>query len=652
MPYSFHRPYTRAVQDIQKSIELAQEAVHLVPSDHPRRVDCLHCQILALQENFTATGSIAHFEEAIKSSQETLAVSSPGHPDRAGFLYDLSTQLVRRYEQFGALVDLEEAIHLMQESRENKASNHSLGVSCLQALSDQFGYYFERDNDMDKLNQAINFAKEADALCTNGDMARVSILNSMSLLLGMRFQKTGSQADLTDAIGAQRQALECAPDGYAQRDIILGNLSARMADQYRQTRRMENQAEAIRLCREAIETAPEHHPNRAMYLNRIGTLLKEDGAESIPDGAKNLTPLDYFLEALHHQNSPPLDRIKAGQNAFDSHAMYGKWDKASFVARDTVNLFHLLIPRWLSRDDQQRLLENITHFTSAAASTTLQANGPPTDALEILEAGRGVIASLTADLKADVSRLKQVQPSLHAEYAQLRRHILLPYASSFLHAPESASVIPTKRKTSRRLSTHIATTGFQRAESIKRLEELESKIRSLPEFEHFLERLTPSSYVPLARPGPIVAFNATALRSDAVIVTSDGIDNIHLDRLQFDELRANVTNVIGKNQLARGKLSTKPQRNGELQTIMEWLWDVAVHPVLTRLGLYQGKPPNGPLPRIWWVASGYMGLLPLHAAGTREYTAMDYVVSSYTPTLQVLKFSRERHHNLYLALRI
>lgn len=40
--------------------------------------------------------------------------------------------------------------------------------------------------------------------------------------------------------------------------------------------------------------------------------------------------------------------------------------------------------------------------------------------------------------------------------------------------------------------------------------------------------------------------------------------------------------------------------------------------------------------------SGYIGLLPLHAAGNNTYNAMDYVISSYTPTFQALDFSLQR----------
>jgi CHAT domain-containing protein len=53
------------------------------------------------------------------------------------------------------------------------------------------------------------------------------------------------------------------------------------------------------------------------------------------------------------------------------------------------------------------------------------------------------------------------------------------------------------------------------------------------------------------------------------------------------------------------------------------------------------QPHPGPLPRIWWCATGPLAFLPIHAAGIYSPDAIesqigDYVISSYTPTLSAL----------------
>src|SRR5277367_5748656 len=51
-------------------------------------------------------------------------------------------------------------------------------------------------------------------------------------------------------------------------------------------------------------------------------------------------------------------------------------------------------------------------------------------------------------------------------------------------------------------------------------------------------------------------------------------------------------------------------------------------------------------PRIWWIGSGLLNILPIHAAGYHEApakrTALDRVISSYSPSLKALAYARCR----------
>ncbi|KAL4783420.1 CHAT domain-containing protein [Aspergillus varians] len=639
--------FTRSEDDIQRSIELAQKAVSLVPAERPQSPYCLWHISLALGTRYRVQGSLSDLERSIQVCQNALAAVSLGRLDRFEILYSLSVQLTHRYEQLGALVDLEEAIHLMRETKENIPNSHFGRMACLKTLSDQLGYLFERNKDMSTLTEAVGVANDALELYTDEDITKVSILNSLGLLLRSRFSVTGSLDDLKAAIDVQREALRIIPEQDPERSLVLYNVGVSLADLFRQSREPQYLIEATGIGWEAVSAATESHPNRAMYLNAVGVLFQEYSDHTGSIFAEGRTSADLFTEALRHQNSPPLDRIKAGQNAFHSCVVHEEWNGANVIARDVVKLFPLLVPRWMSRADQQHLLKNISNFTSLAASAALQENGSPKSALEILEAGRGVIAGLTIDLKTDISILQELEPALYREYTQLRRRILLPIASSLSQGTENSQPILTlrgRRKSRSHLPPRITTACPERAEDLKTLEDLEDRIRAVPGFERFLERQSEEDYILLAKSGPIVAFNVTEHRSDAIIITSTSITSIPLKKLHFQDLKVHVPKVIGKNQLSKGGPSTKRKRNQELQNILHWLWDTAVLPILTELQLLvHHDHSDTPLPRIWWVASGYMGLFPMHAAGDGRGTAtMDYVISSYIPTLQVLKFSQMR----------
>lgn len=86
----------------------------------------------------------------------------------------------------------------------------------------------------------------------------------------------------------------------------------------------------------------------------------------------------------------------------------------------------------------------------------------------------------------------------------------------------------------------------------------------------------------------------------------------------------------------------------EIRSVLAWLWDAVVEPILAHLG-YTSAPRDGvPWPRLWWCPVGALAFLPLHAAGHYNFvddsprTALDRVVSSYTPTVRALAHARAR----------
>lgn len=74
----------------------------------------------------------------------------------------------------------------------------------------------------------------------------------------------------------------------------------------------------------------------------------------------------------------------------------------------------------------------------------------------------------------------------------------------------------------------------------------------------------------------------------------------------------------------------------------------AVKPVLQSIGYLKKLKESSALPRLWWVGTGVLGNFLCHAAGdyksrfsTSTEAAINYYVSSYTPTVKALLFSRQ-----------
>jgi hypothetical protein len=169
-------------------------------------------------------------------------------------------------------------------------------------------------------------------------------------------------------------------------------------------------------------------------------------------------------------------------------------------------------------------------------------------------------------------------------------------------------------------------------------------IRQLPGFENFLLGPSITELKELAEHGPIVVFNVSKVRSDAFIIEKQGVRSIQLPSLLPSTLRAMTTRFLKavKRGKGRGYLSARV----EMMKVLEWLWDVAVEPVLVELGFTTTRTLNEDWPRVWWIGSGLLNTLPIHAAGYHDANpprcTLDRIISSYAPSIRSLAYAWER----------
>jgi len=73
----------------------------------------------------------------------------------------------------------------------------------------------------------------------------------------------------------------------------------------------------------------------------------------------------------------------------------------------------------------------------------------------------------------------------------------------------------------------------------------------------------------------------------------------------------------------------------DLSKVLEWLWDVAVGPILDELGFTRPPSHRDGWPSVYWIPSGTVALLPLHATGYHISTqnAIDCVISAHIATV-------------------
>ncbi|MET7645622.1 CHAT domain-containing protein [Streptomyces sp. NPDC005426] len=294
-----------------------------------------------------------------------------------------------------------------------------------------------------------------------------------------------------------------------------------------------------------------------------------------------------------------------------------------------VGLLPGMAPRSLARADQEARLSGGDGLASDAAALALDA-GAPGRALALLEQGRGVLLAQGLENRADVSRLRELDPARAAEFELIRDQLSGPPPLSPPQDAHEASAIAETR--------HALT---------RRWNQLLPEVRRLPGLENFLHPPAVPELVAAAAEGPVVVVNVSIYRCDALVVTADaGIDVVPLPGLTLNTTMARAAEFVGGIETAYGGngVDDAVAMMRTLSATLGWLWDTIAAPVLDHLGL-DAEPADGdPWPRLWWCPTGWLSFLPLHAAGRGEPDSgtwvMDRAVSSYTPTLRALVRAR------------
>jgi len=327
------------------------------------------------------------------------------------------------------------------------------------------------------------------------------------------------------------------------------------------------------------------------------------------------------LRAWNCTNAIPFTRVRASTQALRLFQDQGDYRRAYELSLRAIDLLPRVHNRSLNRQDQQYVVSLFSGLATNACSIALQIQEPPERALELLERGRGVILSLLIDDRSDTSELKKTYPQHCALYENLRLEVNTPINNI---ADQLLREMTLKR----------------RANAIEELNKCLKEIRQLPEFGQFQKGLTTKQMQQASAEGSIVVVNITDIRSDAVIVSTDGFKAIPLPDLDASQARG----WIRQDLTATSSRSGGPKNKAYFQ-FLSWLWRGCVKLVLEEL-CYTTQPSTDQLPRIWWIGTGLGSSFPFHAAGDHSAGTMESaysrVISSYSPTIKALVYARER----------
>jgi hypothetical protein len=568
--------------DLNKSIELAEEAV------------------AASRQ----AGTILHYEQGT-------IVEEAG--DATHILNTLCGRLEERFKVKGSLADLNRAIDIWTKLVEAVPLEKSQGArpTWLSNLSSGFLRRYEQseNGEPDDLRRSIDLSREALESIGDKDPKREDALCMVAHSLTQRAVEFNDTNDMDEAIKLLSQAQEIAPHG---RKIEIGvNLALRLFQYSQMTftsnseeKRENLNLEAVLIATSVLECVPEDHALLPHLHNLIGLCHFYNRRLQSPserDSAAKMT-LEHLERAFNNPNYVPVYyRVQAGRLILRLCCQRGEWKKAHKASMKAISLIPKITSRSIRNTDKQRLLslDDIVGFSADAAAAGLNCDENGYTALHLLEMGRGLLAASVADLRIDLSELRQKKKHLAERFVALR--------------------------------DRLQESSHQLDQADLDFDALLNEIRGESDFKNFLKPLRQDDIHEAARDGPVVVLSASEFRGvDAILITLKGVRVLRFAEVTMKELEQRSQNLTSLE-------------------LLEWLWDAMAKPIMDALGFAQPPQDTNAFPRVWWIPTGILSRFPFHAAGhhstltpTSTDTVMDRVMSSYSSSIKALLWVRRR----------
>ena len=574
----------------------------------------------------------------ITIAEDFLSVLDKDVPERQQLLELVAVALCRRYEHFNEWNDLEQAIEYLQElieetEEDDDAKVASLSYNYARCLRNRF----MRGRSPAEIENAISFAElSVDRSRRLEGVSRETLAERLAELSFAYFTKAHQLEDMS---GTLEKAITCVKEA---RDLletktpptllnfkILDHLGIYLQVKFDRSPKdsFHILEESIRLGRSVIKQVFDDPANQAAALSNLGLRLLRaaqhclENQDAFPDRAGR-TYLDEATDLLDQSiaiaDASPIDQMSntlafvlAVENLPKEHRGYAL-RRIDQLLRKTLDLLPQTTLVAL-RNDQRNILSTLYGLSRYAAAAALENGAEPFEALQLLEYGRGILISAHLDPHNDIAYLRTQYPELEREYSAIRKE---------LRSNEFAL---------KRLE--------ERLELTRRLTNVRARIQEKPGLEEFDKVMGKDEMMKLAVEGPIIAINITNFRNDALVVSTDNVRAIPILGIDEDKLSERSWEHQWRLAVENDRNEVFADLHRKLLRDLGLLWRMLMEPLLQGLGYT--KTSSDP-PRVWWIPTGILSLFPLHAAGNPKSgrNVMQYVVSSYTPSLRALARAR------------
>jgi tetratricopeptide (TPR) repeat protein len=538
-------------------------------------------------------------------------------------LNNLGSSLLQRFVRTRDSRTLNEATDLLERSVATTPEWDPQLPGRLNNLGEAMSYQYVQTSDLEALDRSIALGRRAVAALSSrapDDRQLCAFAGRLGHRLHLRYLKTRDRSAIEEAAELLRGVVAAMPVTNPDRwqflrlaAVVLENLSS-------ETRRPEVLEEAIVIARDGLETLPPGHATGQGLSTTLAFILtmkyRETNDRVCLQEARALYQTAVYLDAS------PGNQIGCCRLAANLAMEDGDWGAATDLLGRAISLLPRLASRGLTRGDQERLLKDIAGLAQDACASALQV-GDPGRALTLLENGRGVLFAQMLETRSDITELWDRHPKFASRLEDLRNRLTGP--------------------------SDVQSDADDHHAMARQWDCLIDEIRELPGFTRFLLPPTTEELLAATEPGPVVVLSISEHRSDAILLTVNGLDVVSLPRATPGAVEEQVRRFLAVMDPEPTVRDVGPasEWNRQVSRTLEWIWDVIAGPVLDRLALPAIPSEDGSPPRLWWCPTGPLSLLPLHAAGYHGATScatpptvIDRVMSSYTPTVRALLRAR------------
>jgi tetratricopeptide (TPR) repeat protein len=391
---------------IEEGVHMSREVLQLLKPGHPLRDRSLENLAIALRQLAAFQGGLSSLAEAECLLREALALRPSGHPLRFRTLNNLACSLQTRYGLQALPTALSEAIALRREALKLVPASHPEWSVVMKDLANSLVVDFRYRRDLSSITEAITLLRRALLLLSVGSPDRHHSMITLAEALLAQFDECKDRACLLEAIAVYHDTLDLCPPGHVDRPETLHRLGHLLS-------RPECQSwpKALALFCEAVRSCPAGYGARSVLLSDMSKCFLDPASPFFDLGKGISHPSEGYSNELSHVNQRLGQAVSDLRNVETAYIEAMK--NAEFSIRDQYASLILdlhakiigLLPRaanfGLDHKTRLRVITGSDEISRNAAARAVLL-GRISQAVELLEEGRGIFWSQTLHLRATV----------------------------------------------------------------------------------------------------------------------------------------------------------------------------------------------------------------------------------------------------------